>query len=146
LSPEERARREAWPRAGYNWRFRVAAGENLSFVDGNFGVQHATTGAALSDFLVWRKDDLPSYQLACTVDDAEMKITEVVRGADLLLSTFRQLLLYRALGLPAPAFYHCPLVLNKFGVRLAKRHDALSIRTLRANGYSPEGVRAMWSG
>jgi glutamyl-tRNA synthetase len=116
----------------------------MSFFDGHFGEQHAVTGREVSDFLIWRKDDLPSYQLACAVDDAAMKITEVVRGADLLLSTFRQLLLYRALGLMAPAFYHCPLVLNKYGVRLAKRHDALSLRTLRAEGRTPAEVRAMW--
>jgi glutamyl-tRNA synthetase len=107
-------------------------------------LQQVVTGPALSDFLVWRKDDQPSYQLACTVDDSAMGITEVVRGADLLLSTFRQLLLYRALKSVAPAFYHCPLVLNKYGVRLAKRYDSLSLRTLRAEGRTPDEVRAMW--
>jgi glutamyl/glutaminyl-tRNA synthetase len=93
---------------------------------------------------VWRKDDLPSYQLACTVDDDAMRITEVVRGADLLTSTCRQLLLYRALGLTVPAFYHCPLVTDEHGQRLAKRHDALSLRTLRERGASPEEIRCGW--
>jgi glutamyl-tRNA synthetase len=71
-----------------------------------------------------------------------MNITEVVRGADLMRSTFRQLLLYRALGLTPPAFYHCPLVTDENGQRLAKRHDALSIRALRDQGVTPEKVRA----
>jgi glutamyl-tRNA synthetase len=78
------------------------------------------------------------------VDDAEMRITEVVRGADLITSTFRQLLIHRALGHAAPAFYHCPLVTDALGVRLAKRDDALSLRTLRAGGMTPEQLRADW--
>jgi glutamyl-tRNA synthetase len=68
----------------------------------------------------------------------------VVRGADLLLSTARQLLLYRALGLTPPAFYHCPLVTDDSGARLAKRHDALSLRSLRAKGMTPEKLRETW--
>jgi len=99
-----------------NWRFRVPDGEKLRFDDGHFGPQHAVTNRDFGDFLVWRKDDCPSYQLACTVDDAEMGITEAVRGADLIRSTFRQLLLYRALGLPAPEFFHCPLMNDSQGV------------------------------
>ena len=93
---------------------------------------------------MWRQDDLPAYQLAVVVDDAAMRITEVVRGADLLLSTARQILLYRALGLQPPAFYHCPLMTDEAGVRLAKRHDALSLRTLRQNGAVSEDLRASW--
>jgi glutamyl/glutaminyl-tRNA synthetase len=145
LPPAERAHRAAWPREGVNWRFRVPAGEELAFVDGHFGPQTAVTGRDFTDFLVWRKDGVPSYQLACVADDAAMRITEVVRGADLLLSTFRQLLLYRALGLAAPAFFHCPLVTDEHGVRLAKRHDALALRTLRQQGREPAELRAGWS-
>ena len=122
---------------GTNWRFRVPEGTTLRFQDGHFGEQRATAGHDFGDFLVWRKDDLPSYQLACVVDDAAMKITEVVRGADLMRSTFRQLLLYRALGLIPPRFYHCPLVTDETGQRLAKRHHALAIRTLREQGHTP---------
>ena len=109
-------------------------GEEISFVDGFFGSQQFQAGRDFGDFVVWRRDDVPSYQLAVVVDDAAMKITEVVRGADLLLSTARQLLLYRALELTPPAFYHCPLVTDGAGARLAKRHDALSLRSLRARG------------
>ncbi len=123
-----------------NWRLRVPDGETLTFDDGHFGPQHAVAGRDFGDFLVWRKDDTPSYQLACVVDDAAMGITEVVRGADLILSTFRQLLLYRALGYTAPAFFHAPLMLDEKGVRLAKRHDALSLRTLRESGKSAEEI------
>jgi glutamyl-tRNA synthetase len=127
-----------------NWRFRVPDGETLVFDDGRLGRQLAVAGQDFGDFLVWRKDDTPSYQLACVVDDADLGITEVVRGADLMRSTFRQLLLYRALGLPAPAFFHCPLVNDEKGQRLAKRHDALALRTLREQGRPPEQLKAEW--
>ncbi|MFZ0395408.1 MAG: glutamate--tRNA ligase family protein, partial [Terracidiphilus sp.] len=80
------------------------------------------------------------YQLACVADDAAMRITEVVRGADLLLSTARQILLYRALGLTPPRWFHCRLVLDHNGRRLAKRHDGLSIRTLRQRGVTPMNI------
>jgi glutamyl-queuosine tRNA(Asp) synthetase len=128
-----------------NWRFRVPDGEVIRFVDGHYGPQSFVAGKDFGDFIVWRQDDLPAYQLAVVVDDAAMKITEVVRGADLLLSTARQLLLYRALGLQAPAFYHCPLMTDESGIRLAKRHDALSLRALRQSGASPESLRAKWT-
>ncbi|HEY0969165.1 MAG TPA: tRNA glutamyl-Q(34) synthetase GluQRS [Opitutaceae bacterium] len=128
-----------------NWRFRVPDGEELRFTDGACGEQQAVAGRDFGDFLVWRKDDVPSYQLACVVDDAAMGITEVVRGADLIRSTFRQLLLYRALGLAAPAFYHCPLMNDDKGERLAKRHDALSLRTLRERGMTPEEIQSQFN-
>jgi glutamyl-tRNA synthetase len=131
------------PRAGTNWRFRLPEGEAISFADGNAGKQRAVCGVDFGDFVAWRKDDFPAYQLAVVVDDAAMQITEVVRGADLITSTFRQLLLYGALGLAAPRFFHCALMLDATGTRLAKRHDALSLRSLRARGVTPEQVRAM---
>lgn len=129
-----------------NWRFRVPDGETLSFDDALLGQQSATAGADFGDFLVWRKDNTPAYQLACVVDDAGMRISEVVRGADLVTSTFRQLLLYRALGHPVPGFRHCPLVTDEQGVRLAKRHDALSLRTLRSQGVTPEKLLEQFVG
>ena len=125
-----------------NWRFRVPDGETLTFIDGHFGPQAATAGRDFGDFLVWRKDGVPSYQLACAVDDAELGITEVVRGADLIKSTFRQILLIRALGHAEPAYYHCPLMLDDRGERLAKRHDALALRTLRGRGVTAAKVLA----
>ncbi len=124
-----------------NWRFRVPDGEVITFVDGGFGLQEFTAGRDFGDFVVWRHDDSPAYQLAVVVDDSAMQITEVVRGADLLKSTARQILIYRALGLAVPEFYHCPLVTDSAGVRLAKRHDALSLRQLRKEGHLPEELR-----
>jgi glutamyl/glutaminyl-tRNA synthetase len=128
--------------SGATWRFRVPDGQAIEFEDRHFGPQRLVAGQDLGDFLVWRRDDLPSYQLAVVVDDAAMQITEVVRGADLLKSTARQILLARALGLSSPAWYHCDLMLDQQGQRLAKRHDALSLRTLRAQGKQPEELLA----
>jgi len=127
--------------AGLNWRFRVPDGAEICFTDLHLGPQRFVAGRDFGDFIIWRRDDVPAYQLAVVVDDAAMQITEVVRGADLLKSTARQILLYRALGLAAPDFYHCDLVRDDFGVRLAKRHDALSIRSLRQLGWTSEQVR-----
>ncbi len=129
--------------AGVSWRFRVPDGETLGFCDGRLGEQKAVAGRDFGDFLVWRKDDIPAYQLAVVADDAAMQITEVVRGEDLLVSTFRQLLLYRALGFESPAFYHCELLTDENGQRLAKRNDALSVRTLCQRGLSPQAVANM---
>jgi glutamyl-tRNA synthetase len=129
----------------FSWRFRVPDGEAVSFCDENLGEQKFTAGKDFGDFVVWRHDDVPAYQLSCAVDDAAMRITEVVRGADLLVSTARQILLHRALGLTPPDFFHCELMLDEAGRRLAKRHDALSLRTLRGQGISPEKIRAGWA-
>lgn len=128
----------------FNWRFCVPDGETISFVDGKFGTQQFVGGKDFGDFIVWRHDDIPSYQLAVVADDTAMQVTEVVRGADLLLSTARQLLLYRALGLIPPSFYHCDLLTDAKGIRFAKRNDALSLRTLRQQGFSPEELRNTW--
>ena len=127
--------------AGVSWRFKVPDGETISFNDGYFGRQEFVAGRDFADFLLWRRDDIPAYQLAVVVDDAAMQITEVVRGADLLKSTARQLLLIRALGYPVPAYFHCPLLRDEKNVRLAKRHDALSLRKLREQGVKAEELR-----
>ncbi len=124
--------------AGVSWRFKVPDGETISYDDGNFGRQQFVAGRDFADFLLWRRDDIPAYQLAVVVDDAAMQITEVVRGADLLKSTARQLLLIRALGYPVPAYFHCPLLRDEQNVRLAKRHDALSLKKLREQGVKAE--------
>lgn len=132
------------PRAGVNWRFHVPDERRIAFVDTGFGAQSFIAGKDFGDFLVWRKDDQPSYHLAVVVDDAAMQISEVVRGADLLLSTARQLLLYEALDLTPPGFHHCALMTDKRGIRLAKRDDSLALRTLRSEGRTPEELRAGW--
>ena len=132
--------------AGANWRFRVPEDEELEVTDLNLGAQRYVAGRDFGDFLVWRRDDVPAYQLAVAVDDAAMGITEVVRGADLLKSAARQILLIRSLGCSLPDYFHCELVRDGLGVRLAKRHDALSIRHLRQSGLSAGQVIAMAQG
>lgn len=126
--------------AGVNWRFRVPDGEEITFEDQHLGPQRYRAGHDFGDFLVWRRDGVPAYQLAVVVDDDAMRVSEVVRGADLLKSTARQLLLYRTLDWEAPQFYHCHLVRDENGARLAKRGDALSIRGLRKSGWTAEQV------
>jgi glutamyl/glutaminyl-tRNA synthetase len=128
--------------AGVNWRFRVPDATEITFTDLNLGPKRYVAGEDFGDFLVWRRDDVPAYQLAVVVDDQSMHITEVVRGADLLKSTARQLLLIRALAYATPDYFHCNLVRDPSGVRLAKRHDALSIRHLRQCGLQPEQILA----
>jgi glutamyl/glutaminyl-tRNA synthetase len=138
LRPMHGVGRDAMDPGAVNWRFRVPDDETVVFVDRRVGRVERVAGRDFGDFVVWRKDGFPSYELAVVADDHAMQITEVVRGEDLLTSTARQLLLYRALGWPPPEFYHCPLVTDAAGHRLAKRHDALTIRALR-----DRGVRAM---
>jgi len=125
---------------GINWRFRVPDGETVEFEDKNLGMQRFVAGEDFGDFVVWRRDGIPSYQLACVADDASMGITEVVRGADLLKSTARQILLNRALGLDSPIWYHCRLVVDHNGRRLAKRHDSLSLRSMRQRALTPMNI------
>lgn len=128
---------------GYNWRFAVPQGEVVQFIDVHYGAQTMVAGRDFGDFVVWRRDDVPAYQLAVVVDDHTMQITEVVRGRDLLVSTARQILLYRALGYAEPSWFHCPLVVDAQGQRLAKRNGALALRTLRAQGLSPQAALAL---
>lgn len=129
-----------------NWRFRVPDSTTVGFLDGAVGAQSAVAGKDFGDFLVWRKNGLPSYQLTCAVDDGLMGITEVVRGADLIKSTFRQILLLRALELPCPDYYHAPLMLDAQGDRLAKRTDALSLRAMREQGKTPAEIISQFEG
>lgn len=131
--------------AGVNWRFRVPDASEITFTDLNLGPQRYIAGRDFGDFLIWRRDDVPAYQLAVVVDDQSMHITEVVRGADLLKSTARQLLIIRALAYATPDYFHCDLVRDPSGIRLAKRHDALSIRHLRRSGLQPEEVLARFA-
>jgi glutamyl-tRNA synthetase len=125
---------------GFNWRFRVPDGLAIEFEDQNLGPQRFVAGKDFGDFVGWRRDGVPSYQLACVADDAAMKITEVVRGEDLLKSTARQILLNRALGFKNPDWFHCRLAVDATGHRLAKRHDALSLRVLRQRGLTAASI------
>jgi glutamyl-tRNA synthetase len=124
------------------WRFAVPAGP-VAFDDGVHGAQAFDVAATVGDFVVARADGVASYQLAVVVDDAAMAVTDVVRGDDLLASTARQLLLYRALELPIPRFAHLPLVVGADGERLAKRHGARSLGELRDAGADPRAVAGL---
>jgi glutamyl-tRNA synthetase len=137
LSAGERAVRAA--RRQPAWRFRVPEGR-VEFTDGVQGPLSFDVAKAVGDFAVARADGIPAYQLAVVVDDAAMQMTEVVRGDDLLPSTARQLLLYRALGLSAPRFAHVPLVVGPDGERLSKRHGAPSLGERRERGDDPRSV------
>lgn len=128
----------------FSLRFRVPDGRQVQFVDGQFGAQRFEAGRDFGDFVLWRHDDIPSYQIAVVADDLAMRISEVVRGADLLVSAARQQLIYEALRAEPPRWFHCPLVTDAAGQRLAKRSDALSLRALREKGVPPAEVRDMW--
>ena len=113
-----------------NWRFLVPSGRRVGFVDGRLGEQGFASQMDFGDFLVWRKIGMPSYELAVVVDDSLMKISEVVRGEDLLVSTARQILVYEALGLPRPEFCHCRLLRDKAGNKLSKRNGDANLNDL----------------
>jgi glutamyl-tRNA synthetase len=121
------------------WRVKVPE-ETFAFTDGHLGPYAENLARECGDFTVRRGDGVYAYQLAVTVDDARMGITEVVRGEDLLSSTPRQLYLYQVLGLRAPAFYHCPLLLAPGGRRLSKRDGDDSLENLRQKYSAPEVV------
>lgn len=135
----------------FAWRFRVPTGEVrwADAIRGECAIDPARHGG---DFVVGRSSGEPAYQLAVVVDDAAMGITQVVRGDDLLTSTPRQILLFRALELPAPEFAHVPLTIDLDGKRLAKRDGSIKLATLREGGIDPRalvGWLAMscgWSG
>lgn len=137
FSPEDIAAREAAGRKGA-LRLRVPE-KSITFTDGHLGEVTEYLPTDCGDFLLRRSDGLFAYQLAVVVDDAAMGVTEVVRGADLLTSTPRQLLLYELLGLPAPEFFHFPLLLSPDGRRLSKRDGDLGLAALREKD-SPEEV------
>jgi len=145
LTAEERTVRAAAKRPSL--RFAMPD-RPVSFIDEAAGEQSFPPGAG-GDFVVKRADGIISYQLAVVVDDDAMGITDVLRGYDLLDSTPRQLLLYEALGMQAPRFAHVPLLLGPDGARLAKRHGAVSLATIRERSVAPElvvGAMAAWSG
>jgi glutamyl-tRNA synthetase len=136
LTGAERAEKEA---AGRPPALRVRAeGVRISFEDRLLGRQEGET----DDFVLRRNDGTPSYQLAVVVDDADQGIGQVVRGADLVDSTPRQVLLCRLLGLPVPRYAHVPLVLGPDGRRLAKRHGAVTLEDLAVQGEEPGEVLA----
>ena len=120
------------------WRVTVPH-EAIAFTDGHMGEYAEDLARDCGDFYLRRADGVFAYQLAVVVDDALMGITQVVRGADLLSSTPRQLWLYRELGLKAPKFYHMPLLLAPDGRRLSKRDGDQSLENLQQR-YEPEQI------
>lgn len=120
-------------------RFRAPAGV-IRFEDGLFGSIEQDVAREAGDFVVRRADGVPAYQFAVVVDDALMAMTDVVRGADLLLSTPRQIALYRAFGYAVPRFLHVSLAVDAGGERLAKRHGAVGVGPLRDAGLTPTYV------
>ena len=134
---------------GYNWRFRIPNKKNICFNDERLGPCQFKCGEDFGDFIVWRKDGIPSYELAVVVDDIKMKISEVVRGEDLLISTARQILIYNALGFNTPKFYHAPLLVDSEGIKLSKTKNSMALRELKQLGFTPNSLRECeewWSG
>ena len=105
------------------WRLRVPTG-TINFVDRNFGAQSQDLASDVGDFVVRRSDRLYAYQLAVVVDDAAQRITDVVRGADLLASTARQMFLHIALGTDTPRYLHVPVAVDSRGAKLSKQSRA----------------------
>jgi glutamyl-tRNA synthetase len=130
----------------FAWRFRLPR-RTPAFDDGLAGTIELDLHTLGGDFVVWKSAGTPAYQLAVVVDDAEMGVTEVIRGDDLITSTPRQLLLYDALDLVAPRFAHVPLVVGPDGRRLAKRHGDTRLSSLRQAGVRPEALLGLlaWS-
>jgi glutamyl-tRNA synthetase len=130
----------------YAWRMRVGNGP-VTFDDDFRGPTTIDLSALGGDFVVWKSAGTPAYQLAVVVDDAAQSVTEVTRGDDLVPSTPRQLLLYRALALAPPRFIHVPLVVGPDGHRLAKRHGDTRLVALRQAGVSAEALLGLlaWS-
>jgi glutamyl-tRNA synthetase len=131
-------------------RFKVPGGM-VTFSDHVVGEQSCDVQKSLGDFVIAKADGTPAYQLAVVVDDADAGVTHVIRGDDLIDSTPRQILLYRALGLEPklPAYYHLPLVVGEDGRRLAKRHGDTRLATYRQAGVKPERLLALlakWCG
>jgi glutamyl-tRNA synthetase len=138
LSEAERRAREA---AGKRPCLRFRAPDRLiAFTDMIAGPVEQNVAQVVGDFIVSRSDGIPAYQFAVVVDDGLMEMTQVVRGADLLGSTARQIALFEALDFAVPVFGHVPLVVDAQGARLAKREQAAGVGALRAAGVAPERV------
>ena len=121
-------------------RFKVPAAEKIDFMDQVFGrIEHPI--GSIEDFVLLRSDGMPTYHLSVVVDDIEMRISHVIRGADHISNTPKQVLLYQALENPIPVFAHVPLILGPDKSRLSKRHGATSVTTYREQGYLPEAFR-----
>jgi glutamyl-tRNA synthetase len=139
LSPEERSAKEkdAIP---YAIRFLVPQTGTTQFEDAVFGPREVQN-SEIEDFVLLRSNGVPTYQLSVVVDDIDMRITHVIRGADHLSNTPKQALIYRALGATPPIFAHVPLILGPDRTRLSKRHGATSVGSYADEGFLPEAFR-----
>src|SRR5262249_58975050 len=138
LPPDEvQRRREAGQRAAV--RFKIPDGA-VSFNDAVVG-EVTISSEMIEDFVLLRSNGQPTYHVSVVVDDIEMRITNVIRGADHISNTPKQILLYRALGAPVPAFAHIPLILGPDKTRLSKRHGATSVMAYQEQGILPEAMR-----
>jgi glutamyl-tRNA synthetase len=139
LQPADVARRLAAGEAAAV-RFRIPDGGATAFDDAVFGrVEFAN--AELEDFVLLRSDGVPTYHLSVVADDVDMRMTHIIRGADHLSNTPKQVLLYNALGASLPVFAHVPLILGPDKTRLSKRHGATSVLAYKDMGIVPEAFR-----
>jgi glutamyl-tRNA synthetase len=127
----------------YAWRFRFSKGDSMTWEDELCGVQSCIPSQVLGDFIVARNYGPIAYQLAVVADDHDSGINHVVRGNDLIYSTYRQIAIYNAFQWKPPSWLHIPLVVGPDGKRLAKRHGDTRISTLRALGWKPETIIGM---
>lgn len=150
LRPADAATPRQFADVGTNWRLIVPEGETVLVDDGFYGPTAIVPSETIGDFVIWTRRQVPSYQLAVVVDDHRQGVTHIVRGADLLDSAARQMLIYRALGAgPTPEYLHLPLVVGEDGRRLAKRHGDSRVSMYRAMGVRVEaviGLMARWCG
>lgn len=124
----------------YAWRFRLSS-QSKHWTDQFAGIQELSNPQQkLGDFVVARSSGSPAYQIAVVVDDHDMGVNQVVRGADLIYSTYRQLAIYELLSWTPPSYYHFPLVVGPDGKRLAKRHGDTRLSLYREQGVTPERV------
>jgi glutamyl-tRNA synthetase len=132
-----RMRHSVEGKAEFAWRWRFESGV-VTWTDAVLGQQAADPERQLGDFVIGKSDRTPAYQLAVVVDDYDMGVTEVVRGSDLVPSTYRQLAILQHLGWPAPKYCHVPLIVGPDGRRLAKRHGDSRLSFIRARGIKPQ--------
>jgi glutamyl-tRNA synthetase len=139
ISAEERAAKGS-AKVPYAIRFRTPRTGTTQFDDAVFGAREVQN-AEIEDFVLLRSNNLPTYQLSVVVDDIDMRISHVIRGADHLSNTPKQLLIYQALGVAPPIFAHVPLILGPDRKRLSKRHGATSVGSYTEEGFLPEAFR-----
>ncbi len=121
-------------------RFAVPEGGATSFEDAVFGTV-SFANSELEDFVLLRSDGIPTYHLSVVADDIDMRLTHIIRGADHLSNTPKQVLQYQALGAALPVFAHVPLILGPDKTRLSKRHGATSVMSYKELGIVPEAFR-----